>query len=261
MTCKKDSQFIKIMNGTVTRFFFIPILFGAILFIIGECFNRDATNSNHFKAMWYSSLFFSLFALISMLFIYFKTKDYHPRTSFGNSFRGFWAAFVILCWYNFLYTIYVIKFLSSSGNLGGLGGLGHDYSQDEYDYDDLDFKHKRNLDSIDSWAKRCNIICSILFGLGGLAFSFFAKEPIAASLCFLIYLGMVIFFYKVPKAIRLEKGSGVIDIIFMLLSLALYIFLTILQCRNRIKESGEIPNTSAQVYNTEKNNKILNKNK
>ena len=88
--------------------------------------------------------------------------------------------------------------------------------------------------------KGSGIAFVILFGLISLIFSFASKDLMAAFTTFLIYLGMVIsFFNKTEDQIKMRKeyfngySDGVLDIIFMLLSLAC-IAILILKFRERL---------------------------
>ena len=80
--------------------------------------------------------------------------------------------------------------------------------------------------------KGSGIAFFILFGLISLIFSFVFKDLMAAFTTFLIYLGTVItFFNKDEDGIERRKeyfngySDGVLDIIFMLLSLAVIVIL------------------------------------
>ena len=95
-------------------------------------------------------------------------------------------------------------------------------------------------ESVRKFYKVVGILFVILFGLGCLCFSLLFKDIIAAFTTFLIYLGMIeAFFTGDEDDINKKKESfngvadGVLDIIFMILSLACIFFLA-LRCRERL---------------------------
>ena len=258
MTCKRDNNFIDRMMSGLTRFYFIPLLFGSALFIIGECIDKNLSNKNHYKAMWWCSLLFSLIALLLMVLIYFfSDRNYWSKNLFGLILKDFWGRFIVLTWYNFLYCIYVLKMYTYLADLTSGNSTNNIYDEQP---------SIRRLTSLENWNKGCNIIFSILFGIGNLFFAFFGNNASAACHSFLIYLGMVWYFFKVPKIMRLEKyGGGIIDIIFMILSLALSILLIIRKQPIENVEPDQYPvqQTSTQINNDQqvKNQNIFYNNK
>ena len=109
-----------------------------------------------------------------------------------------------------------------------------------YLINDVNHYSRDKNNSIRKFFKGIGIPFTILFGLGSLVFSALFKDTIAAFTTFLIYLGIIESFfsgYAFEERQRKEffngDADGVLDIIFMILSLACIFFLA-LKYRERI---------------------------
>ena len=132
-----------------------------------------------------------------------------------------YSTFIIILWYNFFHIIISLQSIKYI-----LDGKYH-YGLDEDD-------------PITKFYKVVGILFAILFGLGCLCFSLLFKDIMAAFTTFLIYLGMIEAFFTGDKSDEENKkelfngvADGVLDIIFMILSLACIFFLA-LRCRERL---------------------------
>ena len=133
------------MMSGLTRFYFIPLLFGSALFIIGECIDKNLSNKNHYKAMWWCSLIFSLIALLLMVLIYFfSDRNYWSKNLFGLILKDFWGRFIVLTWYNFLYCIYVLKMYTYLADLTSGNSTNNIYDEQP---------SIRRLTSLENWNK------------------------------------------------------------------------------------------------------------
>ena len=220
---KKNKSLYEGMLGDLSKFHFIPLLLISALYIISTSCNYIENDYNS-EDRYYKSyrtnitfdLIFTIFALGSLIVIYFKTElncDWYIVLSIK---KGVYSSFIILLLYNFFHIIISFKAIN--------------YSLDE----NTEWKDVRKF------LKGTGIAFTILFGIISLAFSFLFKDLMAAFTTFLIYLGMVITFFNrtdSQKKRRKEEFNGYTDgvfhIIFMLLSLAC-IAILILKFRERL---------------------------
>ena len=207
---KPDDQVKNGMMGEFSKFHFFPLLCTSALFIIGECIDTDTENEDHYKSMRYAGLVFSILALASFIFIYImtdlNTNDWWVLLLLK---KGTYSCLIVLIWYYFCYNIYYV----------------HEASEDYY----LDYNYNDQQKIVD-WKKGCGLAFSIIFGIGSLAFSFIFKDLVACGMNLLIYVGLTAYYFKIDKDIRKHKncnknGDGAVDIIMMVLSVALLVFL------------------------------------
>lgn len=206
-TCKKDNAVFDGMMGQWARFHFFPLLCVSALFLIGE--NSDIhENSHHWKDMLISNIIFTIFGLLTLIFIYIMTDlntDWYVVLTLK---KGTYSCLIVLLWYNFCYSIYGLR---------------------ELDYDESPLDDKP---SMKNWKNGCGISFSIIFGLGSLIFSFFFKDLVAAGMNALIYIGLTAYYFQLDKESRKLKdlnknGDGAVDIIMMVFSVVLIAFLII----------------------------------
>ena len=201
---KPDDQVKNGMMGEFSKFHFFPLLCTSALFIIGECIDTDTENKDHGKSMIYAGLVFSILALASFIFIYImtdlNTNDWWVLLLLK---KGTYSCLIVLIWYYFCYNIY--------------------------------YTHRASAENEDpvkalDWVKGCGLAFSIIFGIGSLAFSFIFKDLVACGMNLLIYVGLTVYYFKLDKDLRKTKyynknGDGIVDIIMMVLSVALLVFL------------------------------------
>jgi len=220
---KKDDQVINGMMGAFSKFHFFPLLCASALFIIGECVNQDVeTHDNdkefdHYKNMAISGLVFSILGLISFIFIYImtdlNTNDWWVLLLLK---KGVYSCLIVLIWYNFCYGIYYV----------------HTYDKPEEVIEDPV--------KASDWKKGCGLAFSIIFGIGSLAFSFVFKDLVACVMNLLIYIGLIVAYFRLPKEERKKKehnknGDGIVDIIMLILSVAMIVLLLIKFRENCLK--------------------------
>ena len=235
-TCLKDEKFFEAMMGIWTRLHSFPLILVSFLFLLGEYFYpnyRDDYYNNgyytgdyskyfsHKKDIGFFALFFSLIALISLIFIYivtdFKQDIWYVVLTIK---KGIYSCLIVLLWYYFWYMVYQVN---------------------EFIYPDMNQKQLIYL------RRSLGIIFTFLIGIGCLLFSFFFKDIVAAFMNLLIYLGMCIHFFTIRKSIREYYGQkliwfdGTVDIIIMVLSAAMSVFLLI-KYRNKCLQSNHLFN-------------------
>ena len=210
-TFKKDDSVYGGMMGPFSRYHFFPLLCVSALFIIGECSDRPTPKNNvhHYKDMLISSAVFTILGLCSLIFIYIMTALNTDWYIILTLKKGTYSCLITLLWYNFCYLIYQLRA-----------------------YDTIEDKL--------NWIKGCGIAFSIIFGLGALAFSFFFKDLVISGLTAFIYAGLTTYFFKLEKTTREfyknKLADGIIDIVMMVLSVALFVIL-IIKCREECLRS------------------------
>ena len=223
-TCKPDDHVKNGMIGDSSKFHFFPLLCTSALFIIGECSNIVTIDEKfyenleeHNKSMIYAGLAFSILALASFIFIYIKT-DLNTQDWWVILLlkKGTYSCFIVLVWYYFCYDIYYVH--SASVKL-----------DDIYD-----------VDKEMKWLRGCGLAFSIIFGIGSLVFSFVFKDLVASCMNALIYVGLTVYYFRIDEESRKteylnKNGDGIVDIIMIVLSVAVFLFLLIKygkQCLN-----------------------------
>ena len=228
---KKDDQVINGMMGQFSKFHFFPLLCASALFIIGECvdnLDKDDWGTgkkviDHFKDMHISGLVFSIIGLASFIFIYImtdlNTNDWWVLLLLK---KGVFSCLIILMWYNFCYEIYYVHF--------------YDKREDNVD----DYQGISVSDKMHDWKKGCGLAFSIILGIGSLAFSFVFKDLVACVMNLLIYIGLIVAYFRLPSEARKDKyanknGDGIVDIIMLVLSVAVIVLLLIKYRENCLK--------------------------
>lgn len=203
---KQDDQVKNGMMGDFSKFHFFPLLCTSALFIIGECYDTDLENEDHWDSMLYAAFVFSILALASFIFIYImtdlNTNDWWVLLLLK---KGTYSCLIVLIWYQFCYSIYYVHRASA---------------KDE------------NIEDINDWKKGCGLAFSIIFGIGSLAFSFVFKDLVVSCANALIYIGLTVYYFKISEEERKlessnKNGDGIVDIIMLVLSVALFVFLLI----------------------------------
>jgi hypothetical protein len=223
-TCKKNKSLYEGMLGNISKFHFIPLLLIAALYIIStnasfipdDGYDTDDNYLKSFRTLMIFDLIFTIIALICLIVVYITTQldcEWYIVLAIK---KGVYSSFIILLLYNFFHIIVYFRLLN--------------YALD----DDVEW------DDVRKFLKGIGIAFSILFGILSIVFSFLFKDIMAAFTTFLLYMGMVLTFFNrndSQKRRRKEEfngyADGVIDIIFMILSLVC-ITILILMCRQRL---------------------------
>ena len=239
---QKDPQVIEGMMGNFSQFHFFPLLCAFIMSVIGEL-GAHADKPEEFYKGDKAGLAISLVGLISMIFIYIMT-NLNTNDWWSNFFlkKGTFSCLIVLFFYNFCYDIYYVRLADkeSSGD--------------------------------SNWAKGCGIFFSIFFGICCIAFSFIFKDIMICFLNILIYLGLTKYYFSLEEGARSTKdfnknGDGVVDVIILVLSFILFLYLKADKSRNEEQQMKQmifnITNTQNQIivkvnYNSEQINLIKN---
>lgn len=196
---RNDSNVKSGLFGTISRYHFIPIICASCLYIIGEALgNKNSDNDGCFIC----SFIFSIIGLCCTIFIYFKTDIPSPFHVRLVTKKGLYPCLIALFIYNICFSFGYYGFYKKTVNL--------------------------ELDTLLDWVKGCSIAFSIIMGLVNLALSFAMKDICLAGMNFLIYLGLIIYFFSIDKKVRKEmngEAEGAIDIIMDILSATLIAFL------------------------------------
>ena len=224
-TYKKNLNLYNDMLSSWSKFHFIPLLFISALFIIGSNIGsyEGIDGYKYIKMLLIFDIIFTIIALISLIIIYIKTTlncDWYIVMAIK---KGTYSTFIVLLWYNFFYTIICLRAVDCSI---------------------IDIYQNKNIldyrDNLNSLYKVTGILFSILLALGVFIFSLLFKDLMALFVNFLIYIGMVISFFNVRASEKEERkenlngeAEGIIDIVFMGISLGLIAFIAI-RCSHKL---------------------------
>ena len=214
----KEQQVTDGMMGNYSKFHFFPLLCAFILSVLGE-----AADGDNLDDISKTGLSFSLIGLISMIFIYimtqFKSQDWWAEYSLKN---GVYSCLIILFWYNFCYSIYLVRSVSNVADI--------------------------------KWIKGCSLAFSIIFGIGSLTFSVIFKDIMITFMNMLIYLGMAIQYFNIGEDTTSGKdfnknGDGAIDIIMLICSFILLVYLIVGILKNELMQIKNNMLTLSNVQN------------
>ena len=185
--------------GKYSKFHFIPIICATSLYIIGETYTQKNLN-NDISLIF--SLIFSGIGLASMIFIYVKTT---MSKSFARLIikKGLYSCLIALFVYNLCFTSTLIGIKKAAQNY---------------------------LSKLEDWLRGFYIALSLVIGIFNLIISFFLKDLLISGMNFIIYVGMIIYFFKIDQRIRTEINGfaeGIIEIVIGTLTIGLICFLSI----------------------------------
>ena len=225
MLYKEDENIVYLMFGKYSKFHFIPLLCISALFILTESidlidkiisniridfngydYDYDEDNvSNPFSLISESrfifNFIFTLIALASLIFISFTTKIKLPRYPFLSITKGTYSCLIPLLVYNFFYSIFAYVI----------------------------FKLVKKEKNTDDWMKASGITFSLVIGIANSILSFVLKDIMISFMNVLIYIGMLIYFFKIDREKREnynEFADGIIDIVVLTGSVAIIVFLS-----------------------------------
>ena len=211
---KKDQNIINAMLGDLTKWHFIPFLLVSMINLL----MKDSANSLEQKVSkryLITDLIFTILALATLGFIYFKTEMSHDWHIVLTTKKGIYSCLIILLWHHFFYLIIIMKYI--------------DFLLDPGTYD------------IYKFFGGTSIAFTLLFGIGSMSFAFYFKDIMASFISALIYIGMINSFFGENGIDSNQKDStvgvaeGVIDIILMLANVALIWFLLMKHTSNLTK--------------------------
>ena len=158
-----------------------------------------------------------------MIFIYITTKsDSFDLTGKFFIKNGAFSCLIVLFWYNFCYDVFQVRFLT----------------KEEYDQ---------------KWAKGCSLAFSIIFGVGSLSFSFLFKDVMVSFMNILIYIGLAKNYFELEVDTSTKdynkNGDGAVDIIMLVCSMILFLFLIYDNIMNKITEIKSQMYSLVQVQN------------
>jgi hypothetical protein len=217
---KKDQQIIEGMMGTISQFHFFPLLCAFAMTLLGEIYDEDIKKR---KNIAFTGLVISIVGVATLIFIYINTnfKNNVWWTKFCLK-EGTFSCLIILFWYNFCYSIYQARF--------------------------VDKPEKDNS----KWRKGCSLAFSIIFGIGSIAFSYVFKDIMVSFMNILIYIGLVIHYFQEIDDTKKEynkNGDGAVDIIMLVCSMILFLFLIYDNIMNKITEIKSQMYSLVQVQN------------
>ena len=212
---KKDQQIIEGMMGTISQFHFFPLLCAFAMTLLGEIIDQDNR-----KNIIFTGLVISIVGLATLIFIYINTnfKNNVWWTKFCLK-EGTFSCLIILFWYNFCYVIYQCRY--------------------------ADKGHKEDND-IQDLQKSYSLAFSIIFGIGSIAFSYVFRDIMISFMNILIYIGLIKYYFELgntnSKAYN-KNGEAAIDIIILIGSIILFLYLLIEYIQNEMIE------IKSQIFN------------
>jgi len=216
---KRDIQAIDGLFGKFSQFHFFPFLCNFVMSLLGILSGDDIEKRDDFAK---AGLAISLIGLASMIFIYITTKS-DSFDSTGKFFikNGAFSCLIVLFWYSFCYDIFMVRMLT----------------------EETDQK----------WAKGCSLAFSIIFGVGSISFSFLFKDVMVSFMNILIYIGMAKNYFELgidtSSKDYNKNGDGAIDIIMLVCSMILFLFLIYDNIMNKITEIKSQMYSLVQVQN------------
>lgn len=208
------------MMGKFSQFHFFPILCCFILSLLNEIVKDDGSNIDDLA---YTGLSFSLIGTIAMIFIYINTnvqsQDWWVEYTLN---KGTFSCLVILLWYNFFYSMYAVGIVKGDP--------------------------PKNFD------KNCGITFSLFVGIGALVFAFIYKDIFICFLNILIYFGMANKYFSIGTTVTStkdlnENGDGAIDLIILVCSIGLFIYLLVEIIRTENNKIKNLILTIGQAQN------------
>ena len=219
----KNNTVITGMIGNISKFHFIPLFLISGLFIIGESYDNREYDYTFNDAKYIFSIIFTVLALITLIFISFRTQIESPWYASLTINKGFYSCLIALLIYNFgyLFTYY--------GRYRKLKDLR------KISYDD----YYKKLKEYNDWNKGCYLAFTIVIGILSNAVAFLLKDLVVSLMNILIYLGMMINYFRLTKEARkaLYKHEiiGIFEIIMIVISVAYIVF-------HIIRYRGIVPN-------------------
>ena len=193
----RNGNILNGMLGNFTKFHFIPLLCISCLFIIGMATDKEEGPKG---VQFFFSLVFTIIGLGSLVFITMQTNIESPNYASWIIKHGAYSCLIAWLVYNLCYLILYYHLVV------------------------------KNEDMV-KWFKGCEIAFAIIIGIINLCLAIFLKAVMIAFTNLLIYIGMVCRFFDNKKdEIKATYGSytgGIIEIIMMILSLLVIVFLII----------------------------------
>ena len=220
---KRDIKAIDGLFGNLSQFHFFPFLCNFAMSLLGILTDNDGKKWDDIAS---AGLAISLVGLASMIFIYITTKsDSFDLTGKFFIKNGAFSCLIVLFWYNFCYDIFQVRM----------------QTEEEYEK---------------KWAKGCSLAFSIIFGVGSLSFSFLFKDVMVSFMNILIYIGLAKNYFELgilgidtSSKDYNKNGDGAVDIIMLVCSMILFLFLIYDNIMNKITEIKSQMYSLVQVQN------------
>ena len=246
-TCKKEGGVFDGMMGDWTRLHCIPLFIAAGLFLIGICLREKIYSGDHSYENWFddwksgniAGTVLVILGLAALIFIYIKT-DLPDDWLTASIKKGAYSTLIALEWYYFCYIICNLCLIDRRNDFRKNGVLGKRYA--------------KFMDDVSA----CGIAMPIIEGVGALVFAFFFKDVVIAFMNVLIFAGAMGYYFSIDKDFRKEKqdnvlenflsnfgitlergghgvAEGIIDLVFLVLSIVVIVLLIILKKKECLK--------------------------
>lgn len=219
----KNDNVINGMLGNLSKFHFIPLLCISALFIIGESLESGSPLFGAYTGIHSTvkvvhcafNLIFCIIGMGSLIYIYLNTKI--PEPLYANLIinKGMYSCLIALLVYNFGFVCTLSNYLSN--------------------------KDKKGYDVVKS-SKGFGYAFSIIIGAANIFLSIFLKDIMIGFINILLYIGMIINFFKIQKEVKeylyQNDGIGIIQIVILVLSLCSLTFI-IVKYKSKLLNNNE----------------------
>ena len=220
---KRDENVFDALMGNYSRFHFIPLLCGTLLFLSGIFKGNIFRGWNDIKPAEYVfsyitkysvDLILSLLGVISLTIIKKNLKLEQPFYIVLIIKDGFYSILLALFTYSFFYASAYIAFLNKFKNclIKGSYQICFDYNSGASDT-----------------LKTCGAIFALLVGILNLGIAGYLKDYTISVMNSIIYLGFLLFFYSISgkrkDAMKPPFIEGIFDIILLVCSIVEIVYL------------------------------------
>ena len=201
-----NKEAIKGMFERFSKFHFIPLLCTSALFIIGETLKLEIKQGierlKSLVAIFGLNLIFTFIGIVSLFFIQLNT-DLSPSRALQLVIKqATYGILMALLVYNLYFSIYFYGMMQNS------------------------------IVNKQKYASDCGLAFSILIGICNLALTFFLKNRGTGITNLFLYIGMIIWFFKIPEKEKKEfngLAEGIIDCAIVVINLGILGYLIIMK--------------------------------
>ena len=201
----KNDNVVNGMLGNISKFHFIPLLCISALFIIGETLKRGNALFGAYTGIHSTvqtvhcafNLIFCIIGLGSLIYICLNTKISEPMYANLTINKGMYSCFIALLVYNFGFVATLSNFLAN------IDERGYDVAKN---------------------VKGFGYAFSIIIGVANIFLSIFLKDIMIGFINILLYIGMIINFFKIHEDVKEylynnDDGIGIAQIVMLVLSI------------------------------------------
>ena len=199
-----NSEIINGMFEKFSKFHFIPLLCISALFIIGETLVGDKkTMIKSYELICSLDFIFTIIGIGSLIFLYLKTDLSSSRSLHLIIKQGTFGCALALLVYNLFFSVFVCGTCALT---------------------DKNAKRKE----LNKFFSDCYLSLSVLIGIVNLIITFVLKNIMTGITNLFLYIGMIIWFFKISideRANNNNAAEGIIQITIVVINLGVLFFL------------------------------------